>query len=200
MKKLLIILDPAHGVETPGKRSPDGKHREFRWSRERLLELDQALTNIGYDVRWSNTEISEIGLSKRVANTNNIKPEPGQKKLLISLHNNAAGNMEQWMTASGVEIFTSPGQTGSDIFAEILMNQLREDFPNLKYRVDKTDGDQDKEERFTVLMGSSYQAVLLEWLFQDNKEDVEKLNNPEINKALVHSIQLAVETYNEILL
>ena len=29
-KKFTIILDPAHGVETPGKRSPDEKVREFK--------------------------------------------------------------------------------------------------------------------------------------------------------------------------
>jgi len=34
MSKYLYILDPAHGANTPGKRSPDGKHREYKWSRE----------------------------------------------------------------------------------------------------------------------------------------------------------------------
>lgn len=29
MKKLTIILDPAHGIDIAGKRSPDGKHREY---------------------------------------------------------------------------------------------------------------------------------------------------------------------------
>ena len=24
-----IILDPAHGIDVAGKRSPDGKHREY---------------------------------------------------------------------------------------------------------------------------------------------------------------------------
>jgi N-acetylmuramoyl-L-alanine amidase len=29
MNKPIILLDPAHGEETPGKRSPDGNHREY---------------------------------------------------------------------------------------------------------------------------------------------------------------------------
>ena len=30
MKKYLIVLDAAHGEDTPGKRSPDGRFREYR--------------------------------------------------------------------------------------------------------------------------------------------------------------------------
>ena len=30
-KNITIILDPAHGEDVPGKRSPDGVHREYRW-------------------------------------------------------------------------------------------------------------------------------------------------------------------------
>jgi N-acetylmuramoyl-L-alanine amidase len=30
MKKLVIILDPAHGEEVAGKRSPDGLFREYK--------------------------------------------------------------------------------------------------------------------------------------------------------------------------
>ena len=35
-KNITIILDPAHGEDVPGKRSPDGVHREYRWSRDRV--------------------------------------------------------------------------------------------------------------------------------------------------------------------
>ena len=30
---LMVILDAGHGVDTPGKRSPDGRLREGRWAR-----------------------------------------------------------------------------------------------------------------------------------------------------------------------
>lgn len=43
--------------------------------------------------------------------------------------------------------------------------------------MDLSDGDNDKESKFTVLMGSGYSAVLLEWLFQDNREDVALLTS-----------------------
>jgi len=30
MKNIKIVLDAAHGEEVPGKRSPDGKFREYK--------------------------------------------------------------------------------------------------------------------------------------------------------------------------
>ena len=33
MKKIAVILDYAHGSDVAGKRSPDGRHLEWRWSR-----------------------------------------------------------------------------------------------------------------------------------------------------------------------
>ena len=38
MKKA-VILDPAHGKNSPGKRSPDQRHKEYFWSRGRIAEI-----------------------------------------------------------------------------------------------------------------------------------------------------------------
>ena len=54
-------------------------------------------------------------------------------------------------------------------------------------RADYIDGDPDKESNFTVLMGNYY-AVLIEWLFQDNKEEVILLKDKTINSRLVDSL------------
>lgn len=66
------------------------------------------------------------------------------------------------MGARGFSIYTTKGKTNSDIIAEIIMKQLMSDFPELKTRVDKSDGDLDKEENFTVLVKSNCPAVLIE--------------------------------------
>jgi N-acetylmuramoyl-L-alanine amidase len=89
MEKIIIILDAAHGEDTPGKRSPDGRFREYRWSREIILDLSIQLKKLGYKVFESNPSVSEIGLSKRAANANKIE---GLNKIFISIHANAAGN------------------------------------------------------------------------------------------------------------
>ena len=184
MKKLVLILDPAHGEETPGKRSPDGKHREYKWSRNILKKLDCLLKQNDYRVEYTTTTDNEPGLTIRKNFASNLKVDSNQTKLLISLHNNAAGNGSQWMKASGIEVFTTVGQTKSDTYAEIVINQLQKDFAELKFRLDTSDGDKDKEENFTVLTGSGYTAMLIEWLFQDNKEDVEYLLSDEGRKTI----------------
>lgn len=190
MRKLIPILDPAHGVDVPGKRSPDGKHLEYEWSRRICSDLYKELTAHGFRVEITNKEIKEIGLSKRKNIANSINCSSNQIKLLLSIHNNAAGSDNKWKKARGVEIYTSKGQTRSDIFADIILNNLIVDFPTVeghKYRVDLTDGDLDKESNLTVLMGNYY-AVLLEWLFQDNIQDVGLLSCDLMNYRLVQSL------------
>ena len=31
---MIILIDNGHGIETPGKRSPDGRFKEYLWNRE----------------------------------------------------------------------------------------------------------------------------------------------------------------------
>lgn len=187
MRKLVIILDPAHGEDVKGKCSPDGTHKEYLWSREICKKLKYRLILEDFRVKYTNTSQKEIGLSKRKEIANNIKLYPGEYKFLVSLHNNAAGDGTQWLNAKGFEIYTSKGQTISDKFATIIFNNLKKDFPGISARADYVDNDPDKESNFTVLMGNYY-AVLIEWLFQDNKEEVLLLNNNTINSRLVDSL------------
>lgn len=180
---LTIVFDPAHGSEVPGKRSPDGTHREWQWSRDILYKLADQLKKQGFDVYFTNETDKEIGLTKRVEVCNKI---PGKNKLLFSLHNNAAGDGSKWRDATGYEIYTSMGQTKSDLMADIIMTHLKSTFKyltNVKARVDLRDGDMDKEKNFTVLMNKD-SAVLLEWLFMDNKRDIQMLKDPVINEQL----------------
>lgn len=199
MKKLVIILDCAHGADVKGKCSPDGTHREYKWSRLICGKLRDKLESLGYRVEYTNKTENEIGLSQRKNIANNIKINSDQVKFLISLHNNAAGNGSNWTNATGFEIFTSKGQTLSDKFAQVIVSNLQKDFPEsngFKHRVDLTDGDLDKEENFTVLMGNYY-GILLEWLFQDNKEDVKLLNDEIINNKLIDSLIKSINYIND---
>lgn len=179
-----IILDAAHGEETPGKRSPDGRFREYKWSRDIIRDLKIHLVNHGYKVSLSNSTDKEIGLEKRVKNTNEIN----NRKIFISIHSDAAGDGTKWMNARGYSVYTSPGQNNSDKVAEVILNNLHKDFPELKGRFDHSDGDKDKEANFYVLKGVNCPAVLLEWCFQDNKEDVEILLDKAYNQKLVESL------------
>ena len=184
MRDFIVVLDPAHGEETPGKRSPDGRFREYLWSRMVIEKLSEKLDDAGFCVRETNTSKKEIGLSNRAGVCNMING----KKILISIHSNAAGNGVEWKTATGFSVYTTKGKTKSDKVAEVLMNGFIKDFPELKARMDMSDGDKDTEENFTVIQKANCPAVLIEWMFQDNKDDVEILLSEEYTNRLVDSI------------
>lgn len=194
-KSIVIILDPAHGANIAGKCSPDKVHFEYLWSRERVKNLKVMLLNLGYEVYLTTDSINEPGLTKRKNFATQIRR--GAKKVLLSLHNNAAGNGSKWMNARGVEVFTTPGVTNSDICADLILRQFKKDFPDLKLRYNRDAYlDKDKESKFTVLMGADYMGVLIEWLFQDNKDDVELLQSDDMNRNFENSIVSAIEEIN----
>ena len=195
MKNLVVILDPAHGKNVSGKCSPDGTHKEYLWSRERVRSLRTTLTSLGYEVFVTTESEDEPGLSKRRAFATSIRK--GRRKLLLSLHNNAAGNGEKWMKATGAELWTTPGVTDSDKCADILWKHITKRFPGIHMRVNRDKPlERDKESKFTVLMGSDYMGVLVEWLFQDNKQDVSFLKSLAINEGFENAIVGAVEEIN----
>ena len=49
--KTVVLVDNGHGKETPGKRSPDGSFREYRWAREVACMVCDLLQAQGYDAR-----------------------------------------------------------------------------------------------------------------------------------------------------
>lgn len=191
MSKYTYILDPAHGKNVAGKRSPDGKHREYLWSRWFIesIMIDSRSRHYDFEYPLQDQE-NEIGLSARKEIYNKI--QTGKPKIVISFHNNAAGMGDKWMNARGFSAYTSKGQTKSDVFAEIMIDKFIERFPKLKTRIETIDGDKDYEANFTILMGN-YSAILLEILFQDNIEDVIVLNSPAFLRDLVDWFYASLE-------
>ena len=43
------MIDAGHGIDTPGKRSPDGRFREYKWNREVADILLDNLISRGID-------------------------------------------------------------------------------------------------------------------------------------------------------
>jgi N-acetylmuramoyl-L-alanine amidase len=178
-----IILDRAHGSNVAGKQSPDGK-KEWMWSDQLIKKLIPKLQNAGMTVHNIVTETTEPGLPERVRRMNMI-PSPA---VVISLHNNAAGMGDKWMNARGWSLWTTKGETKSDKLATDLYTLLRQEFKELPFRTDfHTDNDPDYESNFTVLT-SKHPSVMLEWMFQDNKEDSEIIWSPSYNSRLVDVI------------
>ena len=167
-----ILIDPGHGIDTPGKRSPDGLFREYLWNRQVADLILEGLVSAGIDASLVVTETNDVSLRNRVNRVNTICNRLGASNvLLVSIHANAAGNGSAWMNARGWSCYTSKGKTKSDQVAECLYDAFEAEFQDRKIRKDMSDGDRDWEENFYVLQKSKCPAVLLENFFYDNREE-----------------------------
>lgn len=168
-----ILIDNGHGVDTAGKRSPDGRLMEFAYARLIAIRIVDELMQRGYDAERIVTEENDISLKERCNRVNNICKKLGADNvILVSIHCNAAGS-GQWMSARGWEAWTSIGNTKADKLATCLYKAAGK--AGFKLRKDETDGDPDKEGHLYILKHTVCPAVLTENLFQDNREDVEYL-------------------------
>jgi len=114
----------------------------------------------------------DIPLSVRTNIINSYCSHYGKENcLLIDLHSNAGGGR-------GFEIWTSPGQDGSDPYATRFYDMFAAKFPTTAMRADKCDQDPDKESKFWMLVQSKCPAILPEWLFFDTYEDWVIMRDP----------------------
>jgi N-acetylmuramoyl-L-alanine amidase len=194
MKNSIIILDNGHGQETLGKCSPDGLFKEYRWCRDFVKLLKSRLEYWGYNVVELVPEKEDISLTARANRVNEIY-KLHNSCILISIHNNAAGDGSKWYNATGWEAYTSPGNTRSDRLAEILYEEA--ELKGLKVRKDISDMDADKEANFTILTKTKCPAVLTENMFMDSKKDLEFLNSEDGVKTLIDIHLNAVRRYFE---
>lgn len=183
---MTILLDPGHGNNTPGKRSPDGRFLEYRFNREIASRLNARLLQLGYDSRIIVPELEDIPLAERCRRVNAVCQALGKDDvILISIHANASGNGSQWMKAQGWSAYTSKGQTKADILAECLYDAAAANLPGKRIRTDSSDGDRDWEENFYILRHTICPAVLTENFFYDSKDDLAFLESEEGKQAVV---------------
>ena len=191
-----ILIDPGHGINTPGKRSPDGALLEYLWNRQVAEFLFKYLQALGYDVQYVVTEIEDIPLATRVYRVNEVcKIYGSQNVLLLSIHGNAAGNGTAWMNAQGWCCFTTIGQTRSDTVAECLYKAFEEDFKDRKIRYDRSDGDKDWEKEFYICRQTFCPAVLIENFFYDNREECQFMLKEETKERIAKAIAKGVQYY-----
>ena len=185
-----ILIDNGHGIQTKGKRSPDGKLLEYAYTRDLARQIVKTLKSRGYDSELLVPEDDDIPLSERVRRTNAHCQSLGKSNvILISLHLNAAGDGTKWMNATGWSCYTCKGQTESDRLADSLYKAAEQILKNQVIRSDYArDGDADWEENFYILRHSLCPAVLVEQFFMDNKKDLAYLNSDEGKRNLIDVI------------
>ena len=191
-----ILIDPGHGIDTPGKRSPDGLFREYLWNRQVADLILEGLLSAGVDASLVVTETNDVTLRNRVNRVNTICNRLGASNvLLVSIHANAAGNGSAWMNAKGWSCYTSKGKTKSDQVAECLYDAFEAEFQDRKIRKDMSDGDRDWEENFYVLQKSKCPAVLLENFFYDNREECAWMLQEETKKRIASAAVKGIIKY-----
>ena len=184
MKKILI--DNGHGVNTPGKRSPDGRFREYAYARLIASGIVQHLIYRGFDAELLVPEPYDVSLRERTRRINAICGKIGkQNTLLVSVHVNAAGKGDKWYNASGWSCYTSKGQTAGDKLADSLYSAATLYLPGHNIRKDYSDGDPDFESDFWILRHSACPAALTENGFMDSPLSLRYLESEEGKQTIV---------------
>ena len=181
-----ILIDNGHGVNTPGKRSPDGRFREYAWAREIALAIVADCKDLGYDAELLVPEEYDVCLSARCYRANCWCERLGKSNvLLVSIHVNAVGKGDRWYNATGWSAYTCKGQTRSDKLADCLYKQAGLWLPGHRLRMDYSDGDPDIESDFAILKKTACPAVLTENGFQDCEESLQFLESKEGKEAII---------------
>lgn len=178
-----VLIDNGHGENTPGKRSPDGRLKEWVYTREIADRVVFELRKKGIDAERIVKEDTDVPLSERCRRANVIYKETGKKAILVSIHCNAAGSGASWLNSRGWSVFVSNNASvNSKRLATCLGNAaevnkvtIRKQASNLMYWT----------QNLAMCRDTNCPAVLTENFFQDNKEDVEYLLSREGKDTVV---------------
>ena len=198
MKKI-VILGTAHLRSTPGKRSIDGRLKEYAYSREIVTMVEAELKARGFEVyvdyrptdanvqmlssNWMTEQKRE--LAYRVGVVNQLCQRYGASNCVyVSIHVNAAGGDGKWHDARGFSVFVSKNASNnSKRLARMFCEEACKN-PDIKgNRWIPTDRYWVKG--LYVLTYTKCPAVLTENLFQDNLADVDYLLSDEGRQAIV---------------
>lgn len=179
-----ILIDNGHGYNTPGKCSPDGRLREYKYTREIALVVVERLRAQGYDAELVTPETYDVALGTRTRRINGIARTVGTANVLVvSIHCNAAGSKGQWMQARGWSAHVSlNASTKSKRLASCLAKaaegegiKVRRPLPTQDYW----------PQNLAICRDTICPAVLTENLFQDNRDDVDFLLSDRGREAIV---------------
>ena len=197
-KHMKILIDAGHGIDTPGKESPDRRLQEYEWARDIAQRLEARLKEKGHDAQRIVPESNDVSITARCKRVNDICNQLGAKNVvLVSIHNNAAGN-GSWNSAKGFSVFVSKNASSNSkklasIFTDegIERNMMgNRSIPACKYWTwSWTKND------IGILKGTACPAVLTENGFMDNKEECDYLLSEKGKQDFVDLHVAAIEKY-----
>ena len=199
IKNFCVFLDAGHGGIDPKLKLPynyktypskcwqhkNGTFHGYGWffegvfNRDVTHKIEQLLTDWGIPSIKVFDPIEDISLSQRVKKAN-FASSNYNHSVYVSIHGNAANTT----SARGFEVYTSKGQTSSDILASFLFEEVKEGFPNWLFRRDTEDGDNDREADFYVLKNTVIPAILSENGFFTNFRDAQMMLDPVFQDSI----------------
>lgn len=190
-----VLLDAGHGIETPGKRSPDGLFREYKYCRELATLVKERLQKLGIDVIYICEGVeTDTKLKDRCKLINAICRKEGARNCVsISIHNNAATSDGNWHDASGWSVYVS---LNASEYSKRLASLLFTEAKKAKILGNRrTPSEGYKAKNLAMCRDTNCPAVLIENMFQDNKQDVAWMLTEEGKQTLVDVIVNGVKKY-----
>ena len=175
MKRTIVLIDNGHGVETRGKCSPDGLHREWEWCRRMARRIAELLEARGVEALLLVPEAADVPLRERVRRANAIARQ--QAAILVSIHNNAAGDGSSWHMASGWSAFVAPNASAASRHLAASLTSEAQRLGLGGNRCTPPEGYWTAD--LAICRDTVCPAVLTENLFQDNRDDVCRLASAE---------------------
>ena len=159
MEQKTVCLDPGHGPSTVNG-SPDGTYKEQEFAWDLYTRIHPLLEQQGVRVVVTRTKETKPSLTARA----NIGNKAGAD-LFLSLHTNATGG-NGWGSARGFLAFTSrTGDEPRNQAAQAIIQEARAAGVVIR-GAGLAHGD------YTVLVRTNAPAVLMEYGFHTNREDV----------------------------
>lgn len=193
---MVIVIDCGHNYsDTWQKMSPkreDGtRFYEYENNRKigRLLSMELDKLNIPYVYTIHPDDRNDKSLENRVGIANSIAYKEGKDNVLfISIHSDAYGCTDTWYDdIIGFSIFTSKGETKSDIYGNIFEKNYKEGLDGIS----RVRGCYDKN--FYVLKHTICPAILLENGFYTSRKDLEFIDSEDGRKKIVDIIVKSIQ-------
>lgn len=177
-----ILIDPGHGGTQAGAQV--GSVREADLNMAYALALADRMSGRGHVVALTRYIDKDVMLGERCHIEHSFAPA-----LFLSIHCNWFHQSEP----SGMEVWTSPGVTDADKYAERIAKAMMAAAPGRRFRPDTNDGDLDREGNFYVLKNTLCPAVLVEVGFMSNPEELEWLQSPHLPSGLAIALTKGIE-------
>lgn len=173
-----LLFDPGHGPNTPGKRSPDGKLREFECNYQ-IARFIQQLLKDKMKCSLTTTGKRDVPLWERSQLANQL-----QADIFLSIHADAYGSY--WNAVSGIETYVSKAASPT---SRKLAHSVQQHLIASTGRLDRGV----KKAEFHVLTRTKMPAILVEVGFMTNRVECALLSTEAYQWKCAQAIAKAVE-------